>query len=103
MRTDPRATGCDLTQQRIELGPAFASLDRIDPHKHAINRQKLPADFVLQILVVDRGLGIDADCRQLFEDAVKATILGSCGAPCLAITAPQNCNSIRFSVGHIVS
>ena len=103
MRTDPGPARRDITQHRIELGPAFALLDRIDPHEHAINRQKLPANLVCHVLVVDRRLGIDADRRQLFEDTVKAIVLRSCGAPCLAITAPQNCNSIRFSVGHIVS
>jgi hypothetical protein len=60
-------------------------------------------DLVLDILVINRGIGIDADRRKLFEDAVKAVVLGSCGTPCLAITAPEDCNFMRFPVGHIVS
>ncbi len=103
MRADPGTARRDIAQQRVEHGPGLALMDRIDPHEHAIDRQKLLAHLVGDVLVVDRGLGIDAERRQLFEDAVKAIVLRGCGAPCLAITAPENCNSIRFSVGHIVS
>jgi hypothetical protein len=61
---------------------------------------ELPANLVLDILVINRRFGIDADRCQLFKDAVKAIVLRSCGAPRFAITTPENCNFMRFPVGH---
>src|SRR5260370_9299062 len=46
---------------------------------------------------------MNAKCRQLFEDAVKAVILGSCGVPSLAIAAPENSDPILFHTDHIAS
>src|SRR5260370_16568014 len=46
---------------------------------------------------------MNAKCRQLFEDAVKAVILGSCGSPSLAIAAPENSDPILFHTDHIAS
>src|ERR1700730_9527680 len=55
------------------------------------------------IVGIDRRLGVNAKRRQLFEDAVKAIILGICGSPRLAVAPPENCDPIVFHIGHVVS
>ena len=72
MRADPGSARRDVTQHRIERRAVFPLVDRIDPYQHAVDRQELPADFVFHVLVVNRGFGIDADRRELFEDAVES-------------------------------
>ena len=75
-------------------------MERIDPHEHTINRQKLFVHLAGKGLVENRRLGLDAECRKLFEDAVIAIVLGCCGSPCRAIAAPDNCDSMGFYSGH---
>ena len=78
-------------------------MDRIDPHQHAIGRQQLLAHLAGEVVVVDRRLGIDAQRRQLFENAVKAIVLRGRGSPRLAIAAPDNRYPIGLYLSHIVS
>ena len=99
MRADPGSAHRDIAQHCIELGPAFPAVDRIDPYKHAIDGQELAADLVRDGLVVYRGLDIDAEGRELFEDAVKAIVVRSGGSPAFAIAAQENGDSIGFHIG----
>lgn len=45
-------------------------MDRIDPHKDSMDRQKLLA----HLIDVNGWLGVNADRRQLIEDAMKAVV-----------------------------
>jgi len=81
VRADPRSTRCYVTQHRVEHRSGLPFMDRINPHEHSINRQELFAHLVGDVVVIDRRLGINAKCCQLFEDAVKAIVLGSCRSP----------------------
>src|SRR6266851_9949282 len=98
---DPGSALCDIAQHRVEHGPGHPLMERIDPHEHAINRQKLLAHLAHEVLVKNRWLGMNAKCRQLFKDAMKAIVLRCCGAPGVAIVAPDDCNPIGFYRGHI--
>jgi hypothetical protein len=78
-------------------------VDWIDPHEHSINSQKLLAHLVGYVIGIKRRLGMNAKCRQLFEDAVIAIVLRSRGSPTLAITAPENRDPILFHTDHVAS
>jgi hypothetical protein len=103
MRADPGSARRDITQHLVEYSPGLPFMDRIDPHEDSINRQKLLAHLVGEVVGINRRLGMNAKCRQLFKDAVKAIVLRSCGSPALAIAAPENCDSIVLFTGHIAS
>ena len=68
VRADPGASRGDVAQKRIECGPGLALMDRIDPDKHPMSRQKLLTYLVGEFLVIYRRLGIDADSGKLLED-----------------------------------
>jgi hypothetical protein len=72
----------------------FPSTDRIDPHKHTIQCEKLLVHFVGEFLVKHRRVGANADHREFFEDPVIAIMLWRRGSSRLAIAAPENCDSI---------
>jgi hypothetical protein len=78
-------------------------MDWIDPHEHSINCQKLLAHLVSDVVVINRRLGVNAECCQLFEDAVKTVVLRGCGSPSLAIAAPEDRDFIVLYISHIVS
>ncbi len=99
MRADPRAARGDLAQQRIERGAGLALMDRIDPYEHAIRPRQLLAHFVGEVLVIDRGLGLNANGGELLEDAVEAVVVRRRGAPGLGITAPEDRDFIDFRAG----
>ena len=103
VRADPGSARCYITQHRVEHRPGMPFVDWIDPHEHSINSQKLLAHLVGYVIGIERRLGMNAKCRQLFEDAVIAIVLGRSGSPCLAIAAPENCDSIVLFTGHIAS
>ena len=91
-------SGCALTQ-----GPCAATsrsiasstvrvlpvMDRIDPDQHAVDRQQLLADLVDDVVVVNRGLGVDAERGQLLEDAMEAIVLRCRCPPRLMVAAPE--------------
>jgi predicted RNase H-like nuclease len=95
-------SGCALTQgpreatsqQRVECGSSLALMDRIDPHKHPISPQKLLANLVGKVLVIDRGLGMYADGGKLLEDSVKAIVCGV--AACRASASPRQRIAILY-------
>ena len=52
-------------------GPDLPLMDPIEPNEHAIDNQQLLANLGCDVVVIDRGLGVNAD-PQLFGDAVRA-------------------------------
>jgi hypothetical protein len=44
----------------------------IEPNEHAIDNQKLLASLCCDVVVINRWLGVNAERRQLFGDAVGA-------------------------------
>src|SRR6266446_3266932 len=103
VRADPGSARGYVTQHRVEYRPGLPLMDRIDPHEHSINRQKLLAHLLGDVVGINRRLGMNAKRRQLFEHAVKAIVLRGCGSPYLAIAAPDDCDPIGFYSGHITS
>jgi hypothetical protein len=103
VRTDPRSTRRHITQHGVEHSPGLPSMDWIHPHEHSVNRHKLLAHLVSDIVVIHRRLGINAACGQLFEDVVKAIVLGIGRSPSFAIAPPQNRNPVGPHIGHIAS
>jgi hypothetical protein len=97
---DPGALRGDLAQQRVERFPRLALVDRVDPHQDAVGGEQLRADLVGEGLIVDRGLGVDAERRQFFEDPVKAAVLRRRVAPRLGVAARQHGNLVRFRIGN---
>src|ERR1044071_7996949 len=64
-----------------------------------MGREELGAHLLGEFFVIDRGLGPDAERRQLLEDPVKAVVLRGRGLPRLAVAAPQNGNAIGLVFG----
>src|SRR5215469_2630895 len=91
---DPRAACSDIAQQDIERHTGLTSTERINPHKHPIDRQKLLAHLVRELFIIDCGFGIDAQHRQFLEDAMITIILRCRDASRFAITPPDNCYSV---------
>jgi hypothetical protein len=83
-------------------GKPWAGPNRINPHEHSVNRQELLAHLIGDVVVINRRLGINAKCCQLFEDAVKAIALGSCRSPPFPVAAPENRDFLVLYVGHII-
>jgi hypothetical protein len=54
-------------------------MDRVNPDEYAVGLQKLLAHLFRERLVVNRRFGLNAPCRQFFEDAVRAIVGGRCG------------------------
>ena len=77
------------TSRRAPIGSFLHGSDR-PRHEHAINGQELLAHLTGDVVVINRRLGVNAECRQLLEYAVKAIVLGSCGSHRLAIAAPKS-------------
>jgi hypothetical protein len=75
-------------------------VDRIDPDEHAIGAQQLVANLFGEVLVIDGRLGMDADCGELFENAVKAVVLRRPSLPRLEIATPKNCDFETFLLRH---
>ena len=97
----PGTARCDLAQHRVERGPDFPFTEWVNPDEHTIDRQELLADLVGKILVINRGLGVDAECRELLEDTVIAIVLRGRGLSRLAIAGPQNRNAEGFGIRHL--
>ena len=68
MRAHPGFACRDIAQHRVERAAGLPLMEGIDPHLHAIDRQKLIAHLVDEVHVANRRLGINAKRRQLFED-----------------------------------
>jgi hypothetical protein len=77
-------------------------MDRINPHEHTISRQELIAHLAGDVVIINRWLGINAKRCQLFEDAVKAIVLGSCRSPPFPVAAPENRDLLVLYVGHTI-
>src|SRR5262249_20201388 len=98
MGADPRAARGDIAQHRVERRARLAAAQRIDPNENAISTEQLRPYFFGEILVIDRWLSRYAECRQLLEDAVIAIVLRRRSLPRLAVTAPQNGDSIECHI-----
>src|SRR4051812_6412036 len=70
----------------------FSILKRIDPHKYAVGLQQLRANLVGKLLVIDGRFGMNSDCGELLEDAMKAIVGPGRVAPGLAVSPPDNRN-----------
>jgi len=57
---DPRSAQCYVTKYCIEHRPGLPFMDWIDPHEHSIDRQKLPAHLVGDLVGINRRLGMNA-------------------------------------------
>ena len=101
MSADPRAAPGDIAQQRVEFGAVLSVVKRINPHQHAVGREKLLAHLRGKRLVVHRRLGLDAERRQFFKDAVKAVVLRCRGLPGGAVAAPEDRDAVGFHGGHV--
>ena len=100
-------SGCALTTARAKQRRAIAGRaprascpgEWIDPDEHAIGAKQLLANLVREVLVIDGRLGMDADCGELFENAVKAVVLRRRGLPRFEIATPKYSDSNAF-LGH---
>ena len=75
VRADPGSARRDIAQYGIEHSAGLSSTDRIDPHKHTIQCEKLLVHFVGEFLVKHRRVGANAEHREFFEDPVIAIML----------------------------
>src|SRR4051812_26590889 len=79
MRADPWPPFRRLAQQGIKRLARFrAILKRIDPHNYAVGLQQLRSNRVGKLLVIDGRLGMNAECGELLEDAMKAIVGRGC-------------------------
>ncbi len=76
MRTHKNACLRDLTEERVELRPIQALLDRVHPDKDAIEREQLLADRISRIVRIDDRLGLDAKSSEGAEDTVQPPAIG---------------------------
>jgi len=53
-------------------------MEPIEPNVDAIDSQRLLASLVCDVVVINRGLGVNADRRQLCEDAVRLRLSVVC-------------------------
>src|SRR5947207_490344 len=98
---DPGSARRYLTQHRIEYCSGLPLMDWIDPYEHPINRQKLLAHLVGDVVGINRRLGVNSKSGELFEHAVIASVLRGRGSPRLAIAAPEDCDSTMFRTDHV--
>jgi hypothetical protein len=63
-------------------------MDRVDPYQDTVSAKELLAHLVGELLIVNGGLGMNANCRQLFENAVETIVMRYRVAPRFAIAAP---------------
>ena len=59
VRADPRASGGDIAQHRVQNGARQPVMDGVDPHKNAIGGQQLLADIVHDLIGINRRFGVD--------------------------------------------
>ncbi|SCB17297.1 hypothetical protein GA0061098_1002242 [Bradyrhizobium shewense] len=75
MSADPHAPGSDLAQQGVETGAVSAVSNWVDPDEYAVHREQLLSDLSGETFIVDRGVGLDADGGERFEDLHEAAVL----------------------------
>jgi hypothetical protein len=102
MRANPRAAGRHVAQHRVEHAPGLPFMDRIDPDEHPIDRQKLGAHLVGDVIGVNRWLRAEAKCFQRFEDPMITIVLSGCASPRLPITAPNNRDPVALHTVNLV-
>ena len=89
---DPRVASCCITAKsrrgRSEFFLGGSDRPR-DPDEHAIHCQKLIPDLFGNVVGIDRWFGVNVECRQFPEDAVKAIVLGV-AARFASRSAPKN-------------
>jgi hypothetical protein len=61
----------DLTEEGIEASSVATLFDGIDPDEDGVHAQELREDFVCEVLVVDRGVGFQADVINRLRDALE--------------------------------
>src|SRR5208282_4675361 len=98
--------GATLTSERqdpLSQGRTVLYAIRPKPSAQLIRATRSLAYLVDDVVGINRRLGMNAKCRQLFKNAVKAVVLWSCGSSPLPIAAPENCHSVVFHTGHVIS
>ncbi len=101
--THPHTSRCDVAQQRIELYSVLSLGNWIDPDEHAVGAEKLLAHFICHFVRIDRGLRLDAERGQRFENAVESIVMCGCLASRLAIPTPEQHQFAGFTCGHVES
>src|SRR5262245_36200703 len=67
---------------------------RIDPDKYAISFQKLVTDFSRNVVVVDRGMRVNAEADQFFKNLAITIVVRGRITALLVIAAPQDCDCV---------
>jgi hypothetical protein len=94
VRADPWTARRYVAQHLVEHYSRSSFMDRIDPDKYAVRLQKLLADERRNIISVNRGLRVNAECHQLFKHTPVAIVVRRCRAPLLLVAAPEDSDRI---------
>jgi hypothetical protein len=71
MSAYPDASRRDLAQQRVEIITVAPLVDRVDPDEHAVERGKLSAHDLEDIVLIDHRLRIDTGIGECREDVLE--------------------------------
>jgi hypothetical protein len=91
MGTDPHATRCHVTQQRVENDAVVPLGEGVDPDEDTVATEKLLAYPIRHIVGIERGFGFDTERGYRLENAMKPVALRRFSMPLRGIPGPEEC------------
>src|SRR5690242_16738183 len=90
MGADPDTSRRYIAEESVQLHSVAPLVNWVDPDQHAVDRGKLTAHGLDDVILVDRGFSSDAGISKRFENGFESTGFGYGCLPRLFITAPQD-------------